>query len=801
MLRKIAESVIRYRWIHVIVTFALTGFFFSLIYRGVMLNDPDDWSNQKHPYVKLNKRILHEYGGANVLQIMVRVKDGGKYKDIFNLDTLKKIKEISDRLYIMKGFIPPNFEGLAASKVKFFKATAEMITIEQLMSETPRDQAAIDRVKEGVMTNPLVAGKLVSKDFKGSLMMADFNWDITLRQIYEAANKIKKDYSDANTEIMVAGKPIQMGWLDEKQRTEMPWAFLCLFCMQGVIHFLSFFTIRGIVLPLGVGFCGSCIGLGSVAVTGVPFNIISYGAPFIILAAGAAHTIQFLKRYQETYGDIRDTNESIIQANVHIMPPLFVSVICDALGFVIILFTPFQNLKNLAIGSTVGLCSLVYLVIFSVPAVTSLLKPPTEFAISMTRKESGKAHKSVLGKILGAGAWFAFGTWRWRLLIPMMAFGIFATWFMFKYDYVGGFDWDTAIYSNVNYGWKKVWVYKDQEAIAKTFSGCYPYNILIEGKEIDVGKDPAFLHQIEKLQDWLETRPEITYTISLPNYLRGMNVLFHEGNMEYNKVSDDPLLNAQYLYMLSTGSPGEFETTVDTVTWKSAALKTLANCGNPRCYDKLLWDTQKWVKANWKYDKATPLIAGGFIGVSVSMSEDAQGWLWPVAAALTVLIYLVCAILFRNWIIPIYLIAPLLYVMPIMLGLCQYYTMSHKDVLDYNAQQFISLCLGVGVDANVYLLFRYFEEYALVKDMQKAIENAWTSTGKAVLFSGLALSIAYAPLFFTNTFWAYLGLGSFEMLMLNLFGSLYILPLLLGVFRPKFLTSDETVGRLHIKHD
>jgi predicted exporter len=71
--------------------------------------------------------------------------------------------------------------------------------------------------------------------------------------------------------------------------------------------------------------------------------------------------------------------------------------------FVIILFTPFQNLKRLTIGSTVGLVFLLYLVIFSVPAVCSYLPPPSERAIALTRKESGKAHKSFLGKILGAG--------------------------------------------------------------------------------------------------------------------------------------------------------------------------------------------------------------------------------------------------------------------------------------------------------------------------------------------------------------------------------------------------------------
>jgi hypothetical protein len=172
------------------------------------------------------------------------------------------------------------------------------------------------------------------------------------------------------------------------------------------------------------------------------------------------------------------------------------------------------------------------------------------------------------------------------------------------------------------------------------------------------------------------------------------------------------------------------------------------------------------------------------------MSEDAQAWLWPVCIVLVLLIYLICAMLFRHLIIPIFLVAPLLYVMILMLGLFQYFTMSGKDVIDYNAQQFISLCLGVGIDANVYLLFRYYEEYGITRNMEKAMENAWTSTGKAVLFSALSLSLAYIPLILVKTFWGYLGLGSFEILILNAVGSLFILPIILGVFRPKFLTEE-----------
>lgn len=788
MKRKLAEWAVKYRWVVLLVTVGLIGLFWWKMMSAVILNDPDDWSNQRHPYVKLNKEILNEFGGANILQLMVKVKEGGKYQDIYNLDTLTRVKEIADRLYIMKGFIPPNFEGLTAPKVKYFKATEEMIVIEQLMAETPKGEEDISRIKEGVQLNPFVYGKLVSKDFKGTLMMADYNREIALDEIYREALAIKNKYSDENHEVAIAGKPVQMGWLNEQQKMEMPLAFLFLFVVTGIILYASFRSVRGLVLPLVIGIIGSIVGMGTVAWTGVPFNIISYGSPFIILAAGAAHAVQFIKRYQEIYGEIRDETESLVQANVHIMPPLVISVVTDALGFIIILFTPFSNLINMAVGSAAGLLAMLFLIPFFLPAVLSLFPPPTEKAIALAVGEED----SKVGWFLGTMAKKGFGEWRWRLFVPGVAIVVLSLVFCYQKMYIGGFDWDTAIYSNIANRYKHVWVYKDQDDIGRTFAGAYPYNIMIKGNEGDVMKDPALLQQIERLQDWLETRKEITYTISLPNYLRGMNILFHEGDMKFNVVPDDPLLNAQYLYMLSTGSPGEFETTVDTVTWKNAALKTLCSCGNPRCYDLLVKDTHKWVKENWKYEKAEPAVAGGFIGVSASMSEDAQNYLMPLLIALVLLIYVLVAMLFRNFLFPIYLVVPLLCGLAVMIGPLQYLTMSFKDVIDYNNQQFISLCLGVGIDANVYLIFRYFEEHANLKNAALAMERAWTTTGKAVLYSALSLSLAYIPLCFVKTFWAYLGFGSLQVLLLNSFASLLILPVILGVFRPKFLFQGET---------
>jgi hypothetical protein len=54
-----------------------------------------------------------------------------------------------------------------------------------------------------------------------------------------------------------------------------------------------------------------------------------------------------------------------------------------------------------------------------------------------------------------------------------------------------------------------------------------------------------------------------------------------------------------------------------------------------------------------------------------------------------------------------------------------------------------------------------------------------------------SLVLAYVPLLFVKTYWAYLALGSAEILALNMIGSLVIMPLMLGIFRPRFLNGKE----------
>ena len=75
--------------------------------------------------------------------------------------------------------------------------------------------------------------------------------------------------------------------------------------------------------------------------------------------------------------------------------------------------------------------------------------------------------------------------------------------------------------------------------------------------------------------------------------------------------------------------------------------------------------------------------------------------------------------------------------------------------------------------------------------IRDALFKAWETTGMSVIYSGTALVLAYVPLLFVKTYWAYLALGSAEILALNMIGSLVIMPFMFGIFKPRFLHGKE----------
>ncbi len=98
-MERVADHVIEKRNIYLILAIIITVFFGWQCRKLSVKTVFADLLPQQHPYIKLHNEIRNKFGGANQVLIMVGVKPKGKYKDIFNVETLTKVKNITEDMF------------------------------------------------------------------------------------------------------------------------------------------------------------------------------------------------------------------------------------------------------------------------------------------------------------------------------------------------------------------------------------------------------------------------------------------------------------------------------------------------------------------------------------------------------------------------------------------------------------------------------------------------------------------------------------------------------------------------------
>ena len=98
-MKKVADLIIEKRaWFLTIISL-VTIFFLFLLKDLKVYTKFADLLPQNHEYINTHNKIRAQFGGANTVIMLLQVREG----DIFNPTTLKKIRDITDELYLIPG--------------------------------------------------------------------------------------------------------------------------------------------------------------------------------------------------------------------------------------------------------------------------------------------------------------------------------------------------------------------------------------------------------------------------------------------------------------------------------------------------------------------------------------------------------------------------------------------------------------------------------------------------------------------------------------------------------------------------
>ncbi|MFC1461348.1 RND family transporter [Verrucomicrobiota bacterium] len=596
-----AQFILRARFFVLAVCMALTVFFLWVMKDLTVQTRLDDFLPQKHPFLQVQNRLTDTFGGLNQVTIAIRVKEG----DILNPETLGKVHRITSKLYLSDGINSGRILSLSSRRMKFVRPTPGGFSVSKVMKTPPETPEEIAQLKQRIVRTPLVYGSrrarygpIVSKDFKSTLIQADFESDVSSRHIFQHLQKIIDEEKDPNHEIYIAGRPILEGWFDF-YLPSMFKVFLVTILIMIVMLYLAFRSKRGVLLPLLSALMSTIWGLGLLVLLGYDLNPGTILVPFLVMALAISHTVQFVKRYYERMGRPNSASYKAAKETLQsLLVPASASLITDALGFLSLLIVPLTLIRSMALAAGTGILSIFITTVTFVPAALSCLPEPRKLEVEREERIT------LLNRILGGIA--AVVTHRRGQVIVMAVFALLALvgFVGARKLAVGDNEPGSALlYPDSPYN-------RAESYINDKFTGSNPFYIFVEGKEYDALISSDVLKEMESLQKYLVSQiPQAGYSLSLANYIKGLNFTMFNFDPQYLKIPDSDKTIAEYMFLYTcSGFPQDFTPVVDE-DLQLANIKVDLKDHRAETINATIKATQDWIEQFHKTDKVNFLYA------------------------------------------------------------------------------------------------------------------------------------------------------------------------------------------------
>jgi len=780
-----SHGLIRYR-LGFLGLCLIISLFFGYQLKNLSFNtNLGDFYPLKHPYLKVQNRLTEIFGGLNQVSIAIEAKKG----TILNPLTLEKVCEITRELYMTKGVNPSRVVSLSARKVKHVEADEEGFRTERLMRLPPKTSEELELLRQRILHNPMFYGSLVSKDFTATLIQADFESWVSTREIFKVLMQLKERFSDSNHNIYISGQAVLQGWLDYYLNT-MKWLFILTLIVMALVLYNAFRSKRGVFLPLLSASMATLWGLGITSLLGYKLTPATVLAPFLVFALGVSHSVQFIKLYYEMMlkGE-RSSKKVAIKITRHLFVPAFTGLLTDGIAPFTLFFVPLGMVKSLAVAIGFGILSIFFSTVILVPNLLSFMPVPK-------RLEVLKEERTTLtNKIMAYFAHLAVNRNSRRIVLFSFLFLTALSFFFASRLEVGDKKPGTSLlYANSPYNLA-------ERFISEKFATADPYYILVEGKNNDALLSTAVLKEMDDLQRYLEKNvSSVGRTLSLVEYIKGMNLAMFGGKKEAFCIPETDQTIVEYLFLYSiSGFPGDFDHVVDP-NYRYANIKIDLRNHCSTSINQALKKTETWIKTRHKIKEVEFSYAGGTIGMLAAVNQTVSPMLSANSLG-TALLVLFCLVMAYGWVLGAgILFLPVIFRTTLLFGILGLLNIG----LTSEIIPVVALGIGFGDDFGIYIVSRVmdeikgsFAERALKEvseandekggDLKKALLEAMSTSGKAVFFTGLSLTIGIAtwilsPILMQARLGALLGF----LIIFNALGTLIVLPSMIMLLKSKF---------------
>ena len=515
---KIAGFILRNRYLVLITIAVITGLLVTQIkYMRFSYTEANLLPTNHEVNVEYNK-FLEIFGEEGNL-IILGVKDS----------TIFTPQKFNNWNLLVKSFdsLPEIDFSVSIADVKQLKADRKTrkFILEPLFKNLPKTNEEVLKIKEQLFDKLPFYENLLYND-KGTLQTAIYlNKEIIntparanfITQIL--IPKIETFEKENDIDVRVSGMPYIRTLNSQNITKEMGIFVFGALLITAIIFFFFFRSFRATFITLFVVIIGVVWALGFIGWFRYEITVLSALIPPLIIVIGVPNAVFLINKYQQEIKKHGNQAKSLQRVISKIGNATLMTNITTASGFATFVFVKSQLLREFGILASVNIISIFILALLIIPILYSFMPLPE-------KKHLNHLEKKWMGNVV---------SWMERMVKKQRISIYITTVIVIILSMIGLYQIRVSG-SLIEDMPKGMQFYKDIKFFETEFGGIMPLEILIDTKKEKGVMKLSTLKKMEKLNETIETFPELSKPISVTNLVKYSKQAYYKGNPKYYQL-------------------------------------------------------------------------------------------------------------------------------------------------------------------------------------------------------------------------------------------------------------------------
>ncbi len=721
-----------------------------------------------HPYIA---NYLANKGRLNGLGSAVRIAVENPHGNIYDPAYLKTLQQLSDEVFLVPGVYRQFMKSIWTPNTRWVAVTENGLDGGPVMPDAFNYSAqGLAQLQLNVERSGEV-GQLVAPNQKSSIIFVPLleadpqtGEQLDLPRFSSRLESLRAKYEAQGVKIHITGFAKVVGDLVEGLQQIMAF-FAAAVLIAIAIVFWYTRCARSTALVVACSLVAVLWQLGLLPLLHLGLDPYSILVPFLVFAIGMSHGAQKMNGIMQDIG--RGTHRVV--AARYTFRRLFVAgltaLLCDAVGFGVLLFIPIAVIRELAISASIGVAILIFTNLILLPVLLSFVgvnPKAAQRSLSAQHAEESRQDKPALWAMLNL---FTERKWATGAVIAAVVLAVLGFAVSQRLQ-VGDLDPGAPeLRADSRYN-------RDNQFLARNYGASSDlFVVMIQAPPGECGAYDS-LRRIDALEWQLAQLPGVEFTSSMALFNRRMMSAFNEGSLKwYELVPSDSLLGN-----MSARAPRDL---IDEGCTMYTVYAYLAD-HKADTLTRVTEAAAAFARDN-SNDKVSFQLAAGNAGIeaatNIVIKDASRKMLLWVYGAVTLL----CFITFRSWravlvaVLPLMLISVLAEALMVALGMG----------VKVATLPVIALGVGIGVDYALYILTVTLSHLRAGHSLSVAYYRSLLFTGKVVMLTGVTLAVGVATWAFSPIkFQADMGILLAFMFVGNMVAALVLLPALAHFLLP-----------------